>query len=505
MPKTFIKTPFSEYTMGKSWVGLTAVVLLVLLTRLYFAFQTPFYSSDEAYLHLRYTETLLQGDTLWNDPLGYGGRTLITSPLFDAILALFSLFIPMHLALKIVPNIFASLLAIPAFLIAYSLTKHKPISLFISLLASFTPAFFASTFNHISPLTLAIPLFFFQIYAWLKVPKKSWIFTFLLLLLIFVFLNPLSIILVFSIGVYIILIAIEKTKAHMAEYELGLFSIFFTLWAQFLLYKKLILFHGPAVIWKNMPKEMLATFYSGTTVLGAIWQIGIFPLVAGIYTLYKAALTSQQKETQMMLSIVIISAAALWLKLIDLSTGFMLLGIALSILVAKWLTMLIRFIRETKIERHTWMFVTVSIILAAGTIFYPAYAETQSQLKGTITEEEVNALEMLQNSTPETAVIITPPQYGNYVTAIAKRRNVMDDYFFLQHNINERYEDVVRLYKTTFETEAVELFDKYDATHIIVPPGVKDIRYPDRCFKRIQATNIIIYEKDMACEVRVVA
>ena len=154
-------------------MGAIAVFLLVLAVRLFAAFQTPYYSSDESYLHVRAVENILEGKLLWNDPLGYGGRTLVMSPLFDAILALFSLIMPIDLVLKIIPNIFSSLLVIPAFLISYKITKTTWISLSSALLASLVPAFFSNTFNQVTPLTLAIPTFFFLAYAWLRVPEKT--------------------------------------------------------------------------------------------------------------------------------------------------------------------------------------------------------------------------------------------------------------------------------------------------------------------------------------------
>lgn len=490
--------------MGKSWVVVLAIFLFVLASRLYFAFQTPLYSSDDAYLHLRYVETILQGKLLWHDPLGYGGRTLMMSPIFDAILALFGLIIPLPLALKIIPNIFASLLVIPAFLIAQALTNSKTISAFAAIIASFVPAYFAHTFNHASPMTLAIPLFFCLTYLWIKVPNK--IVSFLLLLILFVFFHPLSIIFILSIATYLALTTIEHTKPKLAEFELGLFSIFFALWAQFLLYKKLILFHGPAVIWQNTPKELLSAFYANITVLGAIAQIGVFPLVDGTYALYKTAFKEPQKETLMLLSITIISTLMLWLKLIDLQTGFTLLGVTLALAFAKSLLILKQFIQQTKITKYAWVFIMATAIAALATTAYPAYTQANTQITNTISQEEVNALNWLDKTAPEQAVVIAPVNYGNYITALAKRKNIMDDYFFLQPRINERYEDLTRLYKTSFETEAVELFDKYSATYLLVPPGTKDIKYANgECFKRVKATTILIYEKNPECKIKVVA
>jgi len=224
-----------------------------------------------------------------------------------------------------------------------------------------------------------------------------------------------------------------------------------------------------------------------------------------VYALYKTAFKSPQKETHILLSIVIVSTIMLWFKLIELVTGFMLLGITLSILFGSCLLLFKKFLKETKFASKTPIIITIIMILTLGTIAYPTYAETKIQLANTITQEEVNALQQLSEKTSEQTTIIAPPHYGNYITAIAKRKNIIDDYFFLQSGINERYQDAMRIYKTSFETEAVELVDKYSATHIIVPPGMKDIRYADgQCFKRIHATSIRIYEKDQKCEVKVV-
>jgi len=492
--------------MKKWWMGLIVVFLFVLGARLYFAFQTPFYSSDSAYLEVRSTESLLQGKLLLHDSLGYGGRTLIRSPIFDSILAFFGLFMPLPLVFKIIPNIFASLLVIPAFLISYLLTKHKFFSLFTALITSLVPAYFAHTFNQVTPLTLAIPLFFFLVYAWLRAPKKSWTLIFLTLLLLFSFTHPLSIVFVLSIGAYLILLSLEHLNPKVSEYELGLFAIFFALWAQFLIYKKLILFHGPAVIWQNVPKELLSAYFAKVTILGALWQIGVFPLIGGTYALYKASFKEPQRETLILLSTTLVAKILLWFKLIDIYTGLMILGISLAFLFAKWVMFFVAFLKETKIASSTWIFTTIAILLALYTTAYPTYTETQAQLDHTITQEEVSVLETLGTTTPENASIIAPASYGNYITEIAHRKNIIDNYFFLQPRITERYQDVMRLYKTPFETEAVELFDKYGASYLVIPPGMKDIEYGNSvCFKRIHATNVLVYQKNPDCKVKVVA
>lgn len=479
------------------------VFALVFAVRLIVAFQTPFLSSDNSYFHVRMVDSLSHGDLLSVDPLGFGGRSIIASPLFDAIIAFFTLFIPAGIVFKVIPNLFASLLVVPAFLLAYKLTNDRFLSSFAALLASAVPAFFASTFNQLTPLSLAVPLFFMLVYAWLEVPKK--VVLFLSLLLVLVFLHPLALVFVLSIAVYLILMAIEWKKPQLAEIELGIFTIFFTLWTQFLLYKRLILFHGPGVIWQNIPVGLLSGFYANITVIGAIVQIGVYPLGEGIYALYRTALKNPQREIQMMLGVTVVSGALLWIKLIDLETGFMLLGITLAILFAKWSQLFLEFAHKTKLARFGPLVLGVSLLLAFVTTAYPAYIATSDVLKSTITQEEVTALTWLDKTSPKNVSVIAPPSYGHYVTAFAKRKNVIDDYYLLQPQVNERYDDIGRLYRSSFETEAVDIVEKYGADFVVVPPHTKDLVYGDRfCFKRVYGANIKIYRRNPACSVRVV-
>ncbi len=482
----------------KKWMGLAIVIAIVLGVRLWAAFQTPFFTGDEAYFHLRISEQIQQGK-IGDDELSYGGKPFVGSRLFETILAILAIIFP--ILLKIMPNVFAALTAIPAYLIAYKLTQKEWIAVFTALMASLVPAYFSSTFNHLTPLAITVPLFYFLIYAWLENRHK----TFLAMLVLFAFLHSISITLILSIGAYIILSKIERIKLKTEKYELGLFAIFFTLWAQFIIFKKPILTYGLNVIWQNMPKEVLAGFYSNINFLDAFWQMGLVPVTGGMYALYKTAFKNKQKETRMMLAITIVFTLLLWLKLVDVKTGFIFLGITLAILFSQRIFFFEEYITQTRMAKYLPVIIGLMLLSALSTVVYPVYKETENQLKSTITQEEANALNWLGNNTAKDAVIIAPPEYGNYITAFAKRKNIIDSQYLMSPRTNERYEDVARLYRTQFETEAVELFDKYSAMYIVIPPGETDLKYAGgKCFNRIQSTNIIVYEKDKNCKVRVV-
>ncbi|HLC32636.1 MAG TPA: STT3 domain-containing protein, partial [Candidatus Nanoarchaeia archaeon] len=166
--------------MRKLWMWLFIVFTVVFAIRLIAAFQTPFLSSDNSYFHVRLVDAFRHGQLLTTDSLGFGGRTIVASPLFDGIIAFFTLFIPEGIVFKLIPNFFASLLVVPAFLLAHKLTKDDFLSLFAAVLASSVPAFFSHTFNQLTALSLALPVFFMLVYAWLEVPRQILLFLSLL-------------------------------------------------------------------------------------------------------------------------------------------------------------------------------------------------------------------------------------------------------------------------------------------------------------------------------------
>lgn len=489
--------------MEKRWPWLLCIFLLVIAARLFFAFQTPYLTSDTAYLHTRIIDNLINGKLLFNDPLGYGGRTFIHSPLFDLLIAAFSFIMPVAIATKIIPAILASLLVFPTYLLSNALTKNKTFSIISATIASITPFFFAQTTNHLSSLSLSIPLLYFLLYLWTQSPKHlNW---FLGLATFFIFLTPLSLVFVATLAVYFILCAIDRLTLKPADYELGLLTIALTLWAHFLFYKEALLTHGLGIIWQNIPLELLGQYYSETNIIAIIFSLGILIVPLGIYAIYKYAIQTPKKEDTLLFSLVIVSFTCLWLKLLPLNTALTLLGITFTILLAHSLTTINEFFKTTKIKKHSVLAMFGIVFLIAITTAFPAYNLSKEELAYTITDNDYIALSALKHLSPINSKIIAPPNFGHYITGIANRPNAIDTQFMLQKNINERYEDITKLYTTSSEIEALTIFEKYNATHLFVPSYLPDIKFTSKCFIKTDYLNVHIYQKDKDCKIEVVA
>jgi len=454
-------------------------------------------------LHTRIIENLLSGKLLFNDPLGYGGRTLIHSPIFDAIIAAFTFIIPIGFATKIIPAILASLLVFPAYLLSNALTNNKKFAIISAFLASVTPFFFAQTTNHLSTLSLSVPLLYFLLYLWIQAPKNlNW---FLGLAAFFIFLTPLSLVFVATLAAYFILCAIDRLQLKPADFELGLLTIALTLWAHFLFYKEALLTHGLGIIWQNIPTELLGQYYSDTNMLAIIFSLGIMTVPLGIYAIYKYSIKTPKKEDTLLFSLVIVSFICLWLKLLPLNTALTILGVTFAILLSHSLTSINEFLNSTKIKKHTSLVMMIFTLVLFLTTALPSYTLSKEEIKTTITDNDFLALEAIKHLSPENSRIIAPPKFGHYITGIANRPNIMDTEFILQKDVNKRYEEMTKIYSTSSEIEAFTIFEKYNATHLFVPSYLPDVKFTSKCFFKTDYLNVHIYQKDKECKVEVVA
>ena len=173
---------------------LLLIFLFVFLFRLYFVFQTAYFSDDASYSYLRqldYVKDNLKPMTY--DELSYGGKPVLASPLFPYILSLFSL---VPFGLKVMPQLIISLLVFVVYLLAKWIVNDENSALLSSLLAGFMPLSMIETLNKISIYFLAIPLIFYLIYSIPKMESMKHKIGFFVASLLISLLDPIFIILV---------------------------------------------------------------------------------------------------------------------------------------------------------------------------------------------------------------------------------------------------------------------------------------------------------------------
>ncbi|MBD3303959.1 hypothetical protein GF343_02350 [Candidatus Woesearchaeota archaeon] len=491
-----------------------AVILLVLFAvvlaaRLYFAFSIPYFSSDDSYFHLRQIEHIRDaGFPVFEDGLSFSGRTQIFSPVFHYFIAFFALFLPVILAAKLVTNIFAASLVFFVYLISKKLTNNSFVSFAAAFLSGFVPVFFANTVTQLSPVSIVIPLIFLLVYAFMNIKKKPWLCCYLVLLVILTAMHPLILLFVLGLCIYLVFILIEKRKQKREELEISLFSVFFVLWAHFIMYKRLLVFHGPAVIWQNIPPEILSNYFAEASILGVIYNIGIMPFVLGLYVIYLFSFKKKDRQSYLIISFAAAAGLLLWLRLVNLDIGLMFFGIVLVILFAQWFNYFLDYVGRSRVSK--FLYLSVALVFAGLIIFsvYPS-VEMAERSAQKISPEEISALEWISENTPRDAVIVAVPDEGNLINAVAERRNVVDSRFLLQSDAKQRFADVKRIYTAYLEIEVVSLLDKYGAGYIYFSDNARDLfgrqelGYVDQCFEKVYDKNIQVYQRK-GCELKVI-
>ncbi len=488
--------------MKKQYTILALIFLLTLGIRLYYTFQTPYFDT-EAYSVIREVDHIHNAVIpLFKDNLSYGGRNLIFPPHYYYVLLFFKITLGNFLAFKIIPNLFASLLVFVVYSISLDITKDYKASLFTAFISGFLPIFFGGTINNISVYTLIIPLTFFTLLCFMKVSEnKKYVFYFIASLALLRLSHPSAILSIIALGFYILVVRLEGLKQTREELELILFSTFIIIWSFLVVFKNPLLVHGPQVIWQNIPFQVLSKYFTEFNILEAIYYIGIVPFIFGIYIIYNYIFRKKDKKMYLLISFAISMLILLWLKLIQLKIGLIFLSVILTILFSKFFILSSDYLKKTKLHKFTPLIYFLLFILIITTSFLPSITSAKESIEKSVTTEEIKALEWIKLNTDKEDVILSTVEEGYMITAIAERKNIADPNFLLIEDADQRVTNIEQIYMTVFETEAINLLNKYDIKYIYFSDRAKnrfdieEIKYIDeKCFDLVYDNKIKIYK-----------
>jgi len=482
----------------KIYCLLALVFAFSLGVRLYFAFQSPTFTGGDAYFTIRQVEHIRQtGLPIFEDALSYGGRTYIFPPLFQYVLAFFNLFLPITIVGKLIPNIIASSIVFIVYLIAENITKNRTSAFFASVLAAFIPIYMSATTNTVSSYALVLPLMAYLVYCFLRIEEERYVYRYLGVLLIMILTHHSVVLWLLSLIVYLILIRLEGLPKNRKETEVIMFSIFFFVWLQVVIFKKLFLFHGPEVIWQNIPSSILANYFTSTSILTMITQIGTIPLLYGMYAISRYLFAIKDRKISLFIGFAFTVGLLLWFKLVQPSLGLMILGIVMTVLFSLFHQRTFDYIRKTRFERYRNIFFGVFLVTITSTSLVPALYHTKESVHSSVSSETMAALGWLQENTDDDTVILSSPPEGHLITSVAQRKDVVDTNYLLIAGIDQRYDDVKGIYTAHYETRAVKLLNKYGVNYLLFTPvtrreyGIEALRFIDnaRCFKHVFGVN----------------
>ncbi|PIN73310.1 hypothetical protein COV20_03710 [Candidatus Woesearchaeota archaeon CG10_big_fil_rev_8_21_14_0_10_45_16] len=480
---------------------LAFIFLAALTVRLVLAFSTPAFTYD-SYFNLRQVDYISNnGFPQFHDELSYSGRDLRFLPLFHYFTALFDLitpdqFIPPEIIAKIIPNLLIASLVIIVYHISDKMTGSKTASLFSAGIAAFLPTLYET--NSFTVEALFIPLIFLITFCFINLKEKNFVYYYIIAFLAACLTSSATFLIIVGFGIYLLLSAIEGKKLQKAEVEIILFSLFFYVWTQFLFFKEVLASEGMSFIWQNIPQQIMRWYFPQPSLLDTMLSVSIIPFLAGIYVVGRSLFKLKNTKEFLYISLVISTTILTWLRLVQFKLSITFFSIILAIFFASFYKEMVDFFKRTRIKSWKIGLPAITIILLAATMIFPALTTAKEQSMPSM--DAIQAFRWFGETIPQKTTTLVQFEEGNALSYYAGKRNVMDDHFSLQKDAEQRILDISTMYITTFQTEALGLFDKYRVGYIILTPKAKSRFSVDNfhyitqeCFEPIYNQEVKIY------------
>lgn len=475
-----------------SHIILLLIFILNLTFRLSFALTTENLSSDFSYFHLRNLENFVNNGQIGYDDLSYGGREIVYPSSFYYFLGFFANFMPVDLALKIIPEIFISLLPIIIFLIVKIITKNSYVSLFCSLLAGFIPIVLQKTLNQGSIYSIALPIIFLMFYLFLfLIYTNRNVYLFLIFSFVLAFIHPISFIFVLALLFYSILLISESMSIRGIKREAILFSIAVIVIIQFVIFNKAFLEYGLNFIYGNSPKGLSS--FGVASLTDTISYIGIIPIIFGSIGIYIGMFRYRKNSVFLFTGLILGILLLLSLGLIDYYISIIFIALSFCILTGVALKQFLSHLEIAKFSNYKIFFILGLIVLGLLSI-YPAFDASYTVVDRTITDGEIGIIQRMSGGVDDYSPILADIEEGHYITYFSNRKNVADMYFLLAPNAEERLADIELVYNSWNGDIVLNTLQKYGVRYIYLSErtklkyNIQDLRYVKngKCFTKVE-------------------
>ena len=414
---------------------LVLIFLSVLGFRLFFVFQVDGFTGDGAYANLRQVEHVTENyQTIEYDGLGYGGRELLTAPLFFYFLSFVDLFSNDTFVFKILPELLFSLLVVVVYFITYEMTKDKLSSLFAALISGFVPLVIENTLNGISVYSLFFLLFMLLFYFLIKVMMgdSRYVDWFVFLSFLLPLIHPGAIIFVLSLIFYVVLMTSEGFPVKTITKELIFFTGFLVLLVEFIIFKEAFIEHGLSLVQYNLPSRVIENYFVDFSLFSLLYSLGVVSFILGIVGVFVGFFRNKNKTVFLFIGMVLSVLLMLLLKLIDFNTGMLFLGVVFPILAGFSLRHIYKYLSKTKLK---WSKVSFSLILLVLVFFFgflPSYDAAENVVREGVTKEEIDGLIGLRDL--PVGSVLGDIEEGNMISYYAGKKSVLDSNFLLIEN-----------------------------------------------------------------------
>lgn len=486
---------------------LIALFISIVLIRLFLAFSIPTFTY-ESYFHLRQVDHILDtGLPKYHDGLSFGGREMRFLPFFHYFMAFFGLFLPLEIVAKIMPNLLISSLIITSYLISRKIFHHETGALLAAFIAGFLPILFST--NSFTVTALFVPLTFLVIYAFLNLQEHAekdchslrYLYFYIVSFLFLSLTSPLAALLPIGFSIYILLSLLEGKKINRAEIEIMLFSLFFFIWVQFLFFKESLLKEGSSFLWQNVPSGIITQYFPKFSLTEALVLVGIVPFLAGTIVVYRSLFRIKNQKAFLLISLVIAATFLTWLRLIRFKQSLAFFSVILAVLFSSFYQDLEKYFHKTKLAQYQKYLLPAILGLLFISTVLPAI--NAALLQERPSEEEIASFRWLWENSPADTTIAATLNEGHLITYYTQRKNLIDDRFMLVNDAEKRFQDLTLLFTTRFQTQALEIAEKYGLEYFVLTPSAKEkynlkdeLPYATkRCFEVVYQNETIIYRR----------
>jgi hypothetical protein len=309
-------------------------------------------------------------------------------------------------------------------------------------------------------------------------------------LAVLVLTHPIILVFVISLVLFLLLLKLEGFKIETLDYEVLLFVGFLVIWILFMIYKNAFVFHGPSVIWQNLPSNLLAGYFKDLTYLEMIYFVGFIPLFFGVIGLYHVLFRQKRKAHVLIVAFVAAFFFLLFFRLLPLEVGLAFLSLFLIVLAGNALSELSRYISQTRFSWITVPFFIIVLLLFLLTSVLQAFSLGLDTAKNSPSAGDVDALQALGAMAQPNATVLVPIEEGFLVNYYTGLKTVADNNFLLIPDVNVRFNDTRTLFTARLETGALRLLDTYHVDYLFLsdhyftlyavrPPYLAD----DKCFE----------------------
>lgn len=451
---------------------LALLFLLFLSLQLFFTLQSTHFTYDSYHDYRHVSNILETGTPLFDDDLGSLGKTYTFSPLYHYILAGFALIFGEVLTLQIMPSIFIATTPLLIYFIAFKATSNETTSLLAASLSLATPTLLAVSANSLTVLQLLIPSLLLCTYFFSLLSKgRRYLYYTLATLLFSVLLSPLTLIYIFGLIIYILLIKAQNIRESKREPEVVISSFFFATWFNLLLYRDVLSFHGFAALRNNVPDFALSTLFPSFTLQGLINGVGLAGLILGLISSYLYFVEDKRKLATLLISLIFVPVSFLVFRYLSLNFAYSLIGALLCALSVYSITFFFNYSNKLKIYEAQKLFMFLLLLIIGLSMFY-SYFQIANESSKIPPQEDVRAMTYLSNLNG--SVVLAPALEGAAIAHYASKKTVLDSNYLMQRNIDRRYQDINKVYTTPFITDLIQITDSYNVDYIFLSKNTQE-------------------------------